>query len=121
MRMTLAKISTGLALTLAALQPALAADWQYCLAPSHAEHKVYMSAVFPVRGSLDDAGSAFELMLDQARLRHDVVQCPRADDEQSILAMQQYAISFNQHAGNTIVHLPLETRDQFSGRGAHAW
>jgi len=114
--MTLAKFSAGLALTLAALQPASAADWQYCLAPSHAEHKVYMSAVFPVRGSLDDADSAFELMLDQAGLRHDVVQCPRADDEQSILAMQQYAISFNQHAGNTIVHLPLETPDQISGR-----
>jgi len=116
MRMTLAKFSAGLALTLAASQPTVAADWQYCLAPSHAEHKVYMSAVFPVRGSLDDADSAFELMLDRAGLPHDVVQCPRADDEQAILAMQQYAIAFNRQSGNAIVHLPLESRDQISGR-----
>jgi hypothetical protein len=47
-------------------------------------------------------------MLDQAGLRHDVVQCPRADDERSIVMMQQYAISFSHGNGNTIVHLPLE-------------
>jgi hypothetical protein len=41
-------------------------------------------------------------------LRHDDVQCPRADDERSILLMLQYAISFNQENGNTIVHLPFE-------------
>jgi hypothetical protein len=116
MRMTLVKLSAGLALTMAVLQPALAAEWQYCLAPSHAEHKIYMSPAFPVRGSLDEAGSAFELMLDQAGLQHDVVQCPRADDEQSILSMQQYAISFNRQSGNTIVHLPPEARDQFGGK-----
>jgi len=114
--MTLAKLFAGLALTMAVLRPALAADWQYCLAPSQTEHKIYLSPVFPVRGSLDDAGSAFELMLDRAGLPHDVVQCPRADDEQSILAMQQYAISFNRQSGNTIVHLPLESRDQFGGK-----
>ena len=92
----------------ASSQAALAADWQYCLAPSHAEHKVYISATFPVRGVLADADDAFERMLDKAGLRHDDVQCPRADDERSIVLMQQYAISFNQENGNTIVHLPFE-------------
>ena len=102
------KLFAGFALIAASSQAALAADWQYCLAPSQAEHKVYMSDAFPVRGTLADANTAFELMLDQAGLRHDVVQCPRADDERSIVMMQQYAISFSHGNGNTIVHLPLE-------------
>ena len=104
----LTKISAAFALIAANSQTALATDWQYCLAPSQAEHKIYMSGAFPVRGALYDADSAFELMLDQAGLRHDVVQCPRADDERSIEMMQQYAISFSHGNGNTIVHLPLE-------------
>ena len=104
----LTKLFTGFALIAASSQAALAADWQYCLAPSQAEHKVYMSDPFPVRGTLEDADTAFEQMLDLAGLRHDVVQCPRADDERSIVMMQQYAISFSHGTGNTIVHLPLE-------------
>lgn len=102
------RIFAGLALTAASSQMAMATDWQYCLAPSQAEHKIYMSGAFPVRGSLDDADNDFEQMLDQAGLRHDVVQCPRADDARSIATMEQYAITFNQKSGNTIVHLPLE-------------
>jgi len=104
----LTKLFAGLALIVASSQTALATDWQYCLAPSQAEHKIYMSGAFPVRGALDHADSAFEWMLDRAGLRHDVVECPRADDERSIMMMEQYAISFNQGNGNTIVHLPLE-------------
>jgi hypothetical protein len=107
-RTSLTKSLVGLALIAASPQTALATDWQYCLAPSHAEHKVYISAAFPMHGALGDADSAFERMLEQARLRHDDVQCPRADDERSILLMLQYAISFNQENGNTIVHLPFE-------------
>lgn len=112
------RIFAGLALTAAGSQMAMATDWQYCLAPSEAEHKIYMSGAFPVRGSLDDADNDFEQMLDQAGLRHDVVQCPRADDERSIAAMEQYAISFNQKLGNTIIHLPFEMRDEF-GHNRH--
>lgn len=102
------RIFAGLALIAASSQMATATDWQYCLAPSQAEHKIYMTDAFPVRGSLDDADNDFERMLDQAGLRHDVVQCPRADDERSIVAMEQYAITFNQKSGNIIVHLHLE-------------
>ena len=67
-----------------------------------------MSATFPVRGALGDADSAFEQMLEHAGLPHDDVQCPRADDERSIVLMLQYAIRFNQKNGSTIIHLPLE-------------
>ncbi len=104
----LARMFVGFALFAAGSQAALATDWQYCLAPSQADHKIYMSGTFPVRGALDDADNAFEQMLDRAGLRHDVVQCPRADDERSIAMMQQYAINFNKENGNAIVHLPLE-------------
>ncbi len=97
----------GLSLLAASSQTTFAADWQYCLAPSHAEHKIYMSATFPVRGALGDSDSAFQRMLDNAGLRYDDIQCPRADDERSIVMMMQYAISLNKDNGNTIVHLPL--------------
>jgi hypothetical protein len=103
----LTKIIAGLALIATSSQGALAADWQYCLAPSEAEHKIYMSDWFQVRGDLYDADRAFERQLNQAGLHHDVVQCPRADDERSIAKMQQHAISFNQQMGNTILRIPL--------------
>jgi hypothetical protein len=44
----------------------------------------------------------------QARLRHDEVQCPRADDENSIVAMLQFAVKYNQAAGRTIVYVRWE-------------
>ena len=116
----LTKIFAGLALIAASSQTALATDWQYCLAPSQAEHKVYMSGAFPVRGALDEADNAFEQMLDRAGLRHDVVQCPRADDERSIATMEQYAIVFNRETGNTIVHCRWKRRDKFDRKLASA-
>jgi hypothetical protein len=95
----------GVSLAMANPQIALAAEWRNCIAPSDTEHKVYMSAPFPTSVSLDDAQSAFGRMLTQSRLRHDCVQCPRGDDEQSALVMQQQAISFNRKVGNEITHL----------------
>ena len=104
----LTKTLAGCALIAASSQTALATDWQYCLAPSAAEHKIYISGAFPVRRALYDAINVFEQMLDEAGLRHEVVQCPRADDERSIVMMEQYAIRFNQEIGNTIIHVPIE-------------
>ena len=104
-QMILTRVLIGFSLTMAIPQIALAVEWRYCLAASDAEHKVYMSAPFPTSVSLDDAQSAFDRMLTQSRLRHDYVQCPRSDDEQSVLVMQQQAISFNHKAGNEITHL----------------
>ena len=98
----------GIALLLASAHPAAADDWQYCLAPSSAEHKVYMTAIFRVAQTLADATSAFARQLERAKLAHDVVQCPRADDEASIVAMQQYAVGYNREIGNRIVWLRLD-------------
>jgi hypothetical protein len=106
--MTGIRFCIGLAVVVASAQPTLATDWQYCLAPSRADHKVYMSATFPMRGALGSSDSAFQRMLDNAGLRYDDIQCPRADDERSIVMMMQYAISLNRGNGNTIIHLPLE-------------
>lgn len=97
-----------LALMAVSSRKTFAADWQYCLALSHAEHKVYMSATFPMRGTLGDSDRVFQRMLDNAGLRYDDIQCPRADDERSIVMMMQYATSLNSGNGNTIIHLPLE-------------
>ena len=107
-RTTLAKIFTGVALILTTPLQASAADWQYCLSPSSASHKVYMSNAFPARGVPYDADDVFEHILNAAGLRHDVVQCPRADDQPSIVAMQQYATVFNREIGNVVVRVPLD-------------
>jgi hypothetical protein len=72
--------------------------WQYCLAPSHAEHKVYVSPPFSKK---TDTQIAFRQMLVQ--VQHDDVQCAISDNEVSIVIMRQHAIDFNRKAGNTIV------------------
>jgi hypothetical protein len=82
--------------------------WQYCLAPSHAEHKVYISPPFPKSADLRDTETAFGQMLLQSKVQHDDVQCPIGSDEGSISSMQKYAISFNRKFGNTIVTLNWE-------------
>jgi hypothetical protein len=97
------KFLIGLALMIGLSNSALAADWQYCLAPSHTEHKVYISAPFPSSEGSPD--SALDRVLYRSGVRHDDVQCPRADDERSIQIMRRDAISFNQKSGNQIVNL----------------
>jgi hypothetical protein len=89
-------------LTVTMSQSALAADWHYCLAPSRAEHKIYISEPFPT-GNLGSGDRAFERMLAESGIRHDEVQCPRADSEGNIAAMRQYAINFNQEYGNAVI------------------
>jgi len=99
------KTLTGIVLMAVVSQTALAADWQYCLAPSHTEHKVYLSEPFPSRGAWGSPDSDLDRILNQSGVTHDDVQCPRADDESSIVVMRQEAISFNRMAGNAIVNL----------------
>jgi|ERR1035441_6152582 hypothetical protein len=99
------KIVVGLALMVAVSQTALAADWQYCLAPSYKEHTIYFSAVFTTSAGFGSADSSFEQKLNRAGLPYNSVQCPRADDEKSIMEMFQYAISYNQKLGNKIVYV----------------
>jgi hypothetical protein len=79
------------------------AAWQYCVAPSPADSKVYISAAFPKRFSLFANETAFARKLQESKIQHGAVQCPNSGDEPSILSMRQRAISFNQDRGNTIV------------------
>jgi hypothetical protein len=103
--MTFFRTLAGFALAAALPQIALAGDWQYCLAPSHSENKIYVSTPFPASDPLKSVEAAFDRMLSQARLRHDEVQCPRADDEPSINMMRQQAAGFNRGAGNIMINL----------------
>ena len=79
-----------------------AEDWRYCLAPLHAEHKVYMSAPFFTTKSMERLQDEFANALSRAGLRHDAVQCPRGN-EQSIATMRVQAVRFNRDSGNAVV------------------
>jgi len=81
------------------------AAWQYCLAPSNADNKIYISAPFPKSTSLYVNEIAFAKKLRESKIQHGAVQCPIGVDEPSVLSMRQRAISFNQDRGNTIVTL----------------
>ena len=79
--------------------------WQFCVAPSYAENKVYVSQLFPKNGTLIKTETAFGEMLSQSNVRHDNVQCPKNKDEQMIARMRQHAIAFNSKAGKAIIAL----------------
>ena len=104
----LRSIVAGFVLAISICQMASADEWRYCLAPSNDEHKIYFSGAFRTSADPGTADSAFERALTQARLRHEEVQCPRADDENSIVAMLQYAVKYNQAAGRMIVYVRWE-------------
>lgn len=86
-------------------QKALAADWRYCLAPSHVERKIYMSPPFPATLSMDEAESQFGGLLAASGRHFDDVQCPRANGETAIMTMQQHAITLNRELGNEVINL----------------
>jgi hypothetical protein len=96
-----------LALGLMLLLPQLAhaADWRYCLAPSHAQRKVFISPPFPATMSMDDVESQFGKTLNRSGLHYDDVQCPRGDGETATLTMQQHAITVNRELGNEVINL----------------
>jgi hypothetical protein len=95
----------ALALTILIPQLAQAGDWRYCLAPSQAEHKIYMSPPFSATMPMDDAESQFGRTLSRSGLRFDDVQCPRSDNETAALTMQQHAIVTNRELGNDVINL----------------
>ena len=100
------RVLLGFALTALLSQTALAEDWRYCLAPSHAERKTYISRPFPATASMDDAESQFGRTLSRMGLRFDDVQCPRSDDETGALTMQQHAVAVNRELGNQVIDVP---------------
>lgn len=83
-------------------------DWQYCLAPSHAERKIYLSAPIPMTGSLGQADAAFHEMLNKAGIPHDEVQCPKAPNKRTLLFRQRNAIRLNDEIGNATIDLNWE-------------
>lgn len=84
-------------------QAASAADWRYCLAPFHSEHKVYVTPPFLATVAMDEAEAQFAQTLNHSGLRYDDVQCPRSDDQASMQAMEQHAIDINRQLGHQIV------------------
>jgi hypothetical protein len=83
-------------------------DWQYCLAPSLAEHKIYLSAPVPVNGIVASADAAFHEMLNKAGISHDEVQCPKAPNKRTLLFRQRFAIRLNEEIGNATINLNWE-------------
>lgn len=100
----------ALALTAVLSQSALAQDWRYCLAPSHAQRKIYISPPFPATISMDDAESQFGRTLAASGFHFDDVQCPRSDGQTGSLTMQQHAITVNRELGNEVINLPWKPR-----------
>lgn len=94
----------GLALTVVVPSVAAAQDWRYCLAPSRAEHKIYLSLPFPATMSMDAAESQFGRALARSGLRYDDVQCPQSDSESGALAMQRHAIGVNREMGIDVIN-----------------
>jgi hypothetical protein len=94
----------ALALTVLLPQIATAEDWRYCLAPSHVDHKIYMSTPFPATLSMDAAESQFGRALTRSGLRYDDVQCPQGDSESVALSMQQHAIGINRELGIQVIN-----------------
>ena len=92
----------------AVLPTTLASNWQYweyCLAPSYAEHKIYFSKPIPINSIIGKVDDLFESQLNKAGLAHDVVQCPIAPNKPTLLFRQKYAVRFNEEDGMTIVDL----------------
>lgn len=80
-------------------------EWRYCLAPSYAERKVYLSSPIPSSAISESAEAAFDRTLRKGGIAHDEVQCPRAPNRPTLLFRQRYAVRWNQDNGNTIVTL----------------
>jgi hypothetical protein len=78
-------------------------EWRYCLAPSYAERKVYLSTPIPSSAISDSAEAVFDRTLKKDNITHDEVQCPRAPNRPTLLFRQRYAVRWNQENGNTIV------------------
>ncbi len=98
----------ALAAAIAFSASASAHEWQYCLAPSFADHKFYISRPIPARDPLRDADRAYARVLDRAGLRHSDIQCPMAEGRRAIADMRRHALGFNRELGMTIVPLPLD-------------
>jgi hypothetical protein len=88
---------------------ALAGEWSYCLAPSDAQKRVYISAPFPIAKPAGEIESDFNRILSAMKIEHDDVQCPLAHDEAAAVIMREHAIRFNREFGREIISLTWPT------------
>jgi hypothetical protein len=112
-RFHLAEIRASRLVNVVAVQVAAAAVWRFCIAPSHQERKIYMTAVFPSTTPMEAVEDGFHRLLDRSGRRHDSVQCPTGPNEQAVRAMRQHADDFNRQMGNEVVPVdwkPAATR-----------
>jgi hypothetical protein len=97
-------------------------EWRYCLAPSYAEGKVYLSPPIASSALSERAEAVFERTLKKDDIAHDVVQCPRASNRPTLVFRQRYAVRWNEDNGNTVVTLEWRggvepaNKDQTSSR-----
>lgn len=102
------KLTLRVTLLLATLflqQTAHAAQWEYCVAPSDAQNRIYLSKPFPIsaRGA---AEPGFDSALTEHRLEHDAVECARADSEAAAIIMRQHAAAVNREWGRQVIDMP---------------
>lgn len=92
----------GLVFSACLTQQADAAGWQYCLALTRADHTAYFNApdVETPAGE-----QRFRDGLERRGLPIGLVQCPRADDLQMLVEMENYAIRHNEKIGNRVISL----------------
>jgi hypothetical protein len=87
-------------------------EWRYCLAPSFAEGKVYLSSPVPSSAISESAEAVFERTLKKDNIAHDEVQCPKAPNRPTLLFRQRYAVRWNQDNGTTVVTLAWRPDDE---------
>jgi hypothetical protein len=102
-------VGAGFIFAIAALEPAGAAEWRFCIAPSNQDHKIYMTAPFPAGTSMEALETSFHKALEQAGHHHDSVQCPTGAGEQAVRAMRQHAREFNLQLGNEVIAVDWRT------------
>lgn len=98
--------ATALSATLLESGAARGNEWQYCLAPSQADNKVYISQPF-VADDLGVGDDQFKKTLTRSGISVDDIQCPRAATDDAIAAMRRYAITFNRDSGHAVIFIKL--------------
>jgi hypothetical protein len=98
-------LAAGMVICAGSFHSALADDWRYCLAPSYADHRVYITVPFRTTASLDDVETSFHKHLIRIGLSHDIVQCPRGAAEEVVLARRRHSVVFNRQSNNDVINI----------------
>lgn len=104
--MSIPKIAFILIVLAAASRCASAAEWSFCIAPAERENRIYVSRPFVSVGSKTE--QEFDETLWARSLRHDSVQCPRADNEAAAVVMHQHAVDVNRDWRRQVIDIPWQ-------------